>query len=286
MKLSVITINYNNKEGLKKTIESVVSQIYQDFEYIVIDGGSTDGSIDIIKEYDKYINFWISEPDKGIYNAMNKGTQYAHGEYCQYLNSGDYYYDNTVLQCFINCNHNSDIILGKVAHINNSTGEVAIGRSVTDEITFLALYKAGINHQSLFIRKKYLLLYPYDEKYQICSDWKFFIQALVIGNCSFSTIDNIIVYFDMGGVSHTKINENYQEREVILQELFNFPPRIKADYDMFNLPLLELAKMLKKYDGFGKFVYRLNVVIINLYSFFRSLYSVANFSLFNHTPRK
>ena len=77
MKLSVITINYNNKEGLKKTIESVVSQIYQDFEYIVVDGGSTDGSIDIIREYDKHIDFWISEPDRGIYNAMNKGIKFS-----------------------------------------------------------------------------------------------------------------------------------------------------------------------------------------------------------------
>ena len=89
MKLSVITINYNNKEGLKKTIESVVSQIYQDFEYIVVDGGSTDGSIDIIREYDKHIDFWISEPDRGIYNAMNKGIKFSHGEFCLFLNSGD-----------------------------------------------------------------------------------------------------------------------------------------------------------------------------------------------------
>ena len=86
MKLSVITINFNNRDGLRKTIESVVNQTYKDFEYIVIDGGSTDGSVDVIKEYTDRIDYWVSEPDKGIYNAMNKGIDVAQGEYCLFLN--------------------------------------------------------------------------------------------------------------------------------------------------------------------------------------------------------
>ena len=81
MKLSVITINYNNRDGLKKTIESVVNQTYKDFEYIIIDGGSTDGSVEVLKEYSDKIDYWVSEPDKGIYNAMNKGIDIAKGEY-------------------------------------------------------------------------------------------------------------------------------------------------------------------------------------------------------------
>ena len=89
MKLSVITINFNNRDGLRKTIESVVNQTYNDFEYIIIDGGSTDGSVDVIKEYADRIDYWVSEPDKGIYNAMNKGIDVAKGEYCIFMNSGD-----------------------------------------------------------------------------------------------------------------------------------------------------------------------------------------------------
>ena len=89
MKLSVITINYNNRDGLRQTIESVVGQTYRDFEYIIIDGGSTDGSVDVIKEYADKIDYWVSEKDKGIYNAMNKGVAVALGEYCLFLNSGD-----------------------------------------------------------------------------------------------------------------------------------------------------------------------------------------------------
>ena len=97
MKYSIITVNFNNKEGLRKTIESVIHQSFCDFEYIVIDGGSTDGSMDIIKEYESHINYWVSEPDKGIYNAMNKGILKAQGDYINFMNSGDCLYDNNVL---------------------------------------------------------------------------------------------------------------------------------------------------------------------------------------------
>src|SRR4051812_22804100 len=97
-RLSIITINYNNVSGLRKTVESVVNQTSQDFEYIVIDGGSTDGSVDVLKQYAKKIKYWISEPDKGIYNAQNKGILKATGEYCHFINSGDYLVKNDVIE--------------------------------------------------------------------------------------------------------------------------------------------------------------------------------------------
>ena len=97
MKFSIITINYNNCEGLRRTIESVVNQTCHDFEYIIIDGGSTDGSVDVIKQYADQIDYWVSEPDKGIYNAMNKGVAVAKGEYCLFLNSGDSLHNNSAL---------------------------------------------------------------------------------------------------------------------------------------------------------------------------------------------
>ena len=87
MKFSIITINYNNVEGLRNTIKSVVNQTYTDYEFIIIDGGSTDGSVEVIKEYANIITYWVSEPDKGIYNAMNKGIEVANGEYLNFMNS-------------------------------------------------------------------------------------------------------------------------------------------------------------------------------------------------------
>ena len=97
MKYSIITVNFNNKEGLLKTIESVIHQTFRDFEFIIIDGGSTDGSVDVLKEYSSQINYWVSEPDGGIYQGMNKGLRQAKGDYVNFMNSGDCFYSASVL---------------------------------------------------------------------------------------------------------------------------------------------------------------------------------------------
>ena len=97
MKFTVITINYNNADGLRQTILSVVGQTCDDYEYVIIDGGSTDGSVEVIKEREDKISYWVSEKDGGIYNAMNKGVKAARGEYLIFMNSGDIFYDNKVL---------------------------------------------------------------------------------------------------------------------------------------------------------------------------------------------
>ena len=112
MKLSIITINYNNKEGLLKTILSVVNQNHHDYEYIIIDGGSNDGSVDIYKDYADKNDYWVSEKDKGIYNAMNKGIDVAKGEYCIFMNSGDTFYDSNTLQLCIPCLDGTDVLAG------------------------------------------------------------------------------------------------------------------------------------------------------------------------------
>ena len=98
MKLSIITINYNNARGLERTIKSVICQTFTNYEYIIVDGGSTDGSLEVINKYADHISKWVSEPDEGIYNAMNKGTRMASGEYFNYMNSGDCFCDAHVLE--------------------------------------------------------------------------------------------------------------------------------------------------------------------------------------------
>lgn len=112
MKISIITINYNNVEGLKRSIESVVNQTSKDYEYIIIDGGSTDGSVDVIKLYSNRIDYWESEPDRGIYHAMNKGVKLATGEYVIFMNSGDKFYSNEIIADFIKLNPKEDILSG------------------------------------------------------------------------------------------------------------------------------------------------------------------------------
>lgn len=114
MKLSIITINLNNKNGLSETISSVIAQTFTDYEYIIIDGQSTDGSLEVIKQNANHINQWISENDHGIYNAMNKGLNLAKGEYCLFLNSGDSLYDSDVLQVLFSQSFTEDIISGGI----------------------------------------------------------------------------------------------------------------------------------------------------------------------------
>ena len=114
MKYSIITINYNNADGLRRTIESVVSQTYADYEYLIIDGGSTDGSVNAIKEYEDKISYWVSEKDGGIYNAMNKGVKVAHGEYLIFMDSGDVFYNDRVLENIESFQKTDDIIVGRV----------------------------------------------------------------------------------------------------------------------------------------------------------------------------
>lgn len=111
-KISIVTPNYNKGEFLEYTIKSVLSQSYPNFEYIVIDGGSTDGCVDVIKEYAGKIDYWVSEPDKGCYNAMNKAIAVAEGDYCIFMNSGDYFYTSDVIECFVKENPVEDVLCG------------------------------------------------------------------------------------------------------------------------------------------------------------------------------
>ncbi len=222
MKYSVITINYNNKDGLKRTIESVVGQNYIDFEYIIIDGGSTDGSVGVIKEYAEDITYWVSEPDKGIYNAMNKGTSHATGDYLIFMNSGDCFHSFDVLSSITD--YQEDIICGKILR-GNSAKPSGLHK---DSITFIDLMRDALPHQAMFIKREIMNKYPYDEKYKVYADWKFCIESIIIGNCTFRNVDTIVADYDIGGISANSNGRLHQDKDAILKELF--PPRIVTDY--------------------------------------------------------
>ena len=223
MRYSIITINYNNREGLELTIKSVIYQTFKSFEYIIIDGGSTDGSVDVIKQYADQINYWVSEKDKGVYNAMNKGFAQAKGDYLVFMNSGDCFHTPDVLGLM--ADYQEDIICGKVFK-----GEASIPSGHhKPTITLVDLMRGSLPHQAMFIKRELMQKHPYDENYKILSDWKFCIQALVFDNCTFRNSDIIIADYDISGISTNSNGLLAKEREIILKELF--PQRIIEDYE-------------------------------------------------------
>ena len=214
MKLSIITVNLNNKDGLRKTAQSIVSQSFKDFEWIVIDGGSTDGSNEIIEQYSKYITYWVSEPDKGIYNAMNKGIVVARGYYLLFLNSGDVLYSQATLSEVFKLNIEVDILTGQVERMDNHQ----LLRNYESNL-FIQLYKDTINHQGTFIKKELFNHRKYDEDLRLVSDWKFWIESIIGDNASVMVTNLIISKQDMNGVS-SNISLLSQERKEVFNKLF------------------------------------------------------------------
>ncbi len=216
MKLSIITINLNNASGLEKTAESIVSQTFNDFEWIVIDGGSTDGSVDVIRKYADSIAYWVSEKDSGIYNAMNKGVKVAKGEYLQFLNSGDWLADDSVLQDVFSRHLSGEIIYGNINCYKDLRFCSFTEYPAKLSLDFLLL--SAIGHGASFINHSLLLLNPYDERYRIVSDWKFFLVEKLKGS-SFEHIDRCVCCYDLSGISSTMLELRDKERNAVTEAL-------------------------------------------------------------------
>jgi len=265
MKLSIITVNLNNAEGLRKTIESVVSQTFTDFEYIIIDGGSTDGSVDIIKQYADRITYWVSEPDKGIYNAMNKGILQAKGEYCQFLNSGDFLYSNKVLNDVFYPNFTEDIITGDMLKLfpDNITkldkGQAYARLQKGQNLTLYDMFYGTINHSSSFIKRELFNKYGlYDENYKIVSDWIFFLKTIGFAGIEVKYVNIVISCFDMSGISNTNLALRNRERKIALEKIV--PKQILSDYNYFK----ELEQQYQTFDYILKYkITRIIVKAIN-----------------------
>ncbi|GHU69645.1 glycosyl transferase [Bacteroidia bacterium] len=231
MKLSIITINFNNAEGLQKTIESVISQSFTDFEYIIIDGGSTDGSVDVIEAYADRITYWISEPDKGIYNAMNKGILQAKGEYCLFLNSGDFLYKDTVLQNAAAKMSDADVIYGNAFNVDNDK-KIRSNILISSQLSMRNFYASSILHPATFIKKKLFESSLYDEQYHVISDWYFFVQKIIFENCTTQYLNmNISCVVPAGESLQNPIH--WTERKKAMDVLL--PQRIQKDYDTLQL---------------------------------------------------
>lgn len=218
MKYSIITVNYNNKEGLRQTIESVISQTFLDYEYIIIDGGSTDGSVDVLKEYDKHITYWVSEKDKGIYNGMNKGIAKANGEYLNFMNSGDRFYDEKVLQRLTKKNLSQDLIVGRDYHYNAET-QNGFATILPPRISMLTFFIQTLPHQSTFFRRELFQDCPYDESLRIVSDIKFYIQKLCVESRSIELIDDIICRREPDGISKSYNERRIAEHQSVIEDI-------------------------------------------------------------------
>ncbi len=287
-KLSIITINLNNAPGLRKTMESVISQTSRDFEYIIIDGGSTDGSVEIIKSFTNIppavysplvstitntntklcapcpqphstdtpssfrafdqrlvpITYWHSEPDSGIYQAMNKGIRVATGEYCQFLNSGDWLVENDVTEKMLKAIPDCSIFYGNMLKVFPN-GKILRDICGAGNLTMLSFYLGGMNHSPTYIKRVLFEKYGlYDENFKIVSDWKWYMNVICLNNESLKYINLDVAYFDMGGLSNMNPALDKKERRQVVEELL--PKKILVDYDNYWQDILK-SKRLKKY---------------------------------------
>lgn len=261
MKLSIITINYNNAEGLRKTLASVASQTFRDFEHIIVDGGSTDGSVDVIREYadneairqenSKADNLalspnhlitsspitWISEKDRGIYDAQNKGIRLAQGEYCYFLNAGDTFCADDVLERMFSPNslitsspnRLLDILYGNEIIVDGNGQRVGIARGVENP-NFVDLYNSCMKHQASFIRRSLFEQYGmYDADMRICSDFDWFFRVIAFhDDVTLQYMDVDIAYFENTGLSYHAPELCAKERQQILDRYMS--KRMQRDY--------------------------------------------------------
>jgi glycosyltransferase involved in cell wall biosynthesis len=219
-KLSIITINFNNLEGLQRTVESVVNQTWQEFEYIVIDGGSTDGSAAYLESQAPHFDYFISENDSGIYNAMNKGIAKATGEYLLFMNSGDHFYGNEALQKIILAVSDYDLVYYDIQVVDKEETSILENPST---FSFEYLHNNSPCHQSLFVKKSaFGEVGLYDEKLKIVSDWKWFIQAILKYNLTYKKQEGIFSVFYKDGISAIESNRALmqEERTIVLEKDF------------------------------------------------------------------
>ena len=237
--ISVVTVSYNAVSTIEQTILSVINQTYPHIEYIIIDGGSTDGTVDIIKKYADKIAYWVSEPDKGIYDAMNKGGLKATGDFIQFLNAGDWFENEYVIEKILNkssTTNNVSIIYGKTMKIFEKYCTIELPPMLSKIKSRLPFC-----HQSSFIKLELLQMHPYNTNYKLVADDEFF-YSMYMNNVIFLFVDEIISKYDAySGVSSCNIKqalwENYQIRGKSNNIYFLF---------IVYLPLL-LRKMIKSF---------------------------------------
>jgi glycosyltransferase involved in cell wall biosynthesis len=223
--LSVITVVYNNVADIGRTLLSVLNQTYPAIEYIVIDGGSTDGTLDIINTYKSRIAKLLSEPDKGIYDAMNKGLALATGDYVIFMNSGDEFYAaDTVEKVFATADV-ADIYYGETEMVNARRESLGQRRhKVPAKFTWRSFkYGMSVSHQAIYIRRT--LTEPYDPAYQLSADIDWIIRAAKKAK-KIVKVDSYVAKYLVGGMSKAKHRQSLEERFAIMKKHYGLLPTI------------------------------------------------------------
>ncbi|MHC0447285.1 glycosyltransferase family 2 protein [Flavobacterium sp. 3-218] len=209
--ISVITVSYNVVNTIEQTILSVINQGFDNYEYIIIDGGSQDGTLEIIKKFEDKITIWVSEPDKGIYDAMNKGVLLAKGEWVNFMNAGDLFANNIsklLNEALIDDSH--DVIYGDVFIKKNEILSLDKAREIQQ-----LNYSLNFCHQSSFVRREILIKHPFSLNYKISSDYNLFLN-LFINGYNFYYIKSAISIFEYGGISSNASKKYIKERFLII----------------------------------------------------------------------
>lgn len=250
MKLSIVTINYNNIDGLKRTADSIFQQTFNDFEWIVIDGGSTDGSRELIENNASRIAYWVSEPDNGIYNAINKGISHANGDYVQILNSGDWFFEHSTLEKLFGKKYDADILYGDAVCIYPDGTH--LDKKYPNTVSLNYFIHDVINHQATFFRREVFDGHPYNEKYLIAADWAYCFEAVCRG-LRFQHVPQTIVYYDNNGISSKWSTRQIEERQEILDRYI--PPQLKPD-----MAVIDEINSLKRHKSTSKlFAFSMNL---------------------------
>lgn len=248
MILTIITVNLNNSAGLEKTMQSVLNQTRKDIQYVVVDGSSTDGSVEVIRRFENLFGErlkWVSEPDSGIYNAMNKGMRMADGDYLQIMNSGDILASDDVTERMLAEleKHGYPAMLYGNMIKCFPDGHKVLDRSFEGKpITMLDMYTGTLNHNPTYIQRGLFEKYGnYDEKLRIVSDWKWFLNAIIFGGEEPVYANVNVSLFDMNGVSETNAELVKKERSAVLESLL--PKALLADYEDHSFMIGQMIRI-------------------------------------------
>lgn len=253
MLISIITVNYNDARGLENTIKSVQGQSYPNCEHIIIDGDSNDGSKAVIEQFLGSFSYWISEPDSGIYNAMNKGIEKAKGDYLLFLNSGDCLNNKDVVNDFVSLNPVEDFVYGDSLFMFEEKENLLV--VMPDSLEGIVVFRKTLNHQSVFFKGTLFNNGKrFDENYKIVADWAFYNEEILINNKTYRHIDLVISNYDTNGLSSDENNKAIMESERNLfysKHAEHLIPLLLNEYKILNakynkLRSLKIFKLVRK----------------------------------------
>ena len=238
--LSIITVNWNNACGLRQTIESVTSQLTGQSEYLIIDGESDDGSLDVINEFAPSLTYWASEPRKGVYAAMNKGIARATGNYCLFLNSGDWLTPGGLASAIDACTGEDVIYFNTWLSYGNTRFEEQRYPAI---LTMRSFFNRTISHQSTLIKRDLFTRFGvYNEQNKLYSDYEFWLRTVIVENVACKYVDKFLACYDMGGMSAAPDKYALQELTGILDKML--PARVVADYEYWHKKERDMETLL------------------------------------------